>query len=98
MDFLELSVMLRSSFRIMEAKYPLRYRRVIVDTQQLSLMVQGKIKSDLPDDAELYGVAISEDHDGLSLIFRSETWDSFGEGEMIPMFHITWTLKESVPV
>ncbi len=97
MDFLELSQMLRTNFRVAELKKPHRYARVYIDIPRLSDMLHHKMTNNLPEDCTIYSVGYAEDHMGLCLVMHSETWEEVPEGTMIPEFNITWTVLSPEP-
>lgn len=98
MDFLELSQMLRTNFRVAELKIPRRYARVYIDIQRLSDMMNHRIAANLPENCTLYSVGFSENMDALCLVMHSETWEEVAEGSMIPEFCINWSLVTPKPV
>ena len=93
-DMLELSRFLRTNFRIASTIDPPRYKRIYVPIERMKDLLLGRLSTDLPSDATVFGVGFSEDRDCLYIILYSEDWDPIDEGCMIPEYIMTWQILQ----
>ena len=91
MDFLELSKLVKTNFRVSTLKEPSRYKRIYIPIEQFYNLLRGEVSSDLPGDCEVLAVGASEDHYAIYLILYHESWAEVQPGHMIPELLVTWS-------
>jgi hypothetical protein len=67
--------------------------RVFIGMRELQGIIEGRVKSSLPDDCLISMMATSDpgsDKPGLHMVLCSEEWPHITPGDLIPQYDIVW--------